>query len=481
MSLTKEYFRDLLEKAIPEPVSGIVCIQSLRDFLESTIDFQFENDFLKNHSHFLNNDFQPVKSSEDLIPIISSDSDEHSLEDVEGSITRTVIIHEFDTIQNAISNERRQMAKDHNVEPEGVAVQMHECGSENELLTFIGSKSPISRVQFVVNENLVKNEGMHQPSQDEGILKATSPEEESYDSLKEEEQLKKDVRSKDSKEFEIVEGISKILVECVIDSALAVINILSSEEVCKSGSGINDQIVTAHEIVTKRRLSEVLMKEFETKTNAHGKITDDRKASTSIRQSNIGSMKQQKPSGKENVIGSLKSSGMLKTKKELTKAQKLSMVEEELIGHKLPKKPSIKMSSVHSSRDKKAAHIQIFRNILQSDEFKKHSTIRNKRKQVSRSSFDNSEDNAMGNIVYGKNAFSKGFDERNIQRSDGKTAPKHMKTQCSKALKNLNECNPVESLERETEECYCVCSFTKGSDGFTYHTLCYCCGPSTNF
>lgn len=44
------------------------------------------------------------------------------------------------------------------------------------------------------------------------------------------------------------------------------------------------------------------------------------------------------------------------------------------------------------------------------------------------------------------------------------------------ALNNSNRCK-----SRKPLICFCCCAYRKGTDGFTYHTLCQCCGPSTNF
>lgn len=61
--------------------------------------------------------------------------------------------------------------------------------------------------------------------------------------------------------------------------------------------------------------------------------------------------------------------------------------------------------------------------------------------------------------------------------------------ECNKCnpLKNSNRCIPYmamshqNSLVRKMMICYCYCAYTRGFDGVTYHTLCQCCKPITNY
>lgn len=55
------------------------------------------------------------------------------------------------------------------------------------------------------------------------------------------------------------------------------------------------------------------------------------------------------------------------------------------------------------------------------------------------------------------------------------------KCECN-ALENGNckSCHMQISTRTKTL-CFCFCSYAKGTDGITYHTLCRCCGPTTNF
>lgn len=55
------------------------------------------------------------------------------------------------------------------------------------------------------------------------------------------------------------------------------------------------------------------------------------------------------------------------------------------------------------------------------------------------------------------------------------------------ALKNSNRCSRqpnvylLQKMTRKPILCFCYCSYAKGTDGVTYHTLCHCCGSPTNF
>lgn len=68
--------------------------------------------------------------------------------------------------------------------------------------------------------------------------------------------------------------------------------------------------------------------------------------------------------------------------------------------------------------------------------------------------------------------------------------PKSTSVACNECnpLRNSNRCSPCAiipyngNLKRKpTTICFCYCAYRKGFDGVTYHTLCHCCGPSTNY
>lgn len=75
------------------------------------------------------------------------------------------------------------------------------------------------------------------------------------------------------------------------------------------------------------------------------------------------------------------------------------------------------------------------------------------------------------------------------QRINKKQVLNQMPDVCRKCnpLNNSNRCVPYTAttyhtnLTRRATICFCYCAYTKGSDGITYHTLCQCCGPTTNF
>lgn len=92
------------------------------------------------------------------------------------------------------------------------------------------------------------------------------------------------------------------------------------------------------------------------------------------------------------------------------------------------------------------------------------------------------------------NTYKKPIFHLNLPNGRREIEKKHLKSPISSNL--CNKCNPLknsircipfaalpynQSSDRKTIICFCYCAYTKGIGGVTYHTLCQCCGPSTNY
>lgn len=196
MTNTKEYFEDLLEKAIPGPVADTVDFRALRDFLRASIKFQFEDDILESvQTHLQNVNYYSNRSSafDSALSCEDFSSDgEHTFGNVEGTIKKTVIIQEIDLSVNT----------------ETIVANQDVNGSNGEIEPFE------SNIQQETGEKDDKNQNEHQ-------LQDTSSK------------------------------ISKILVESLIGSAIQMAELLTPEKYPSS-----EILTEIHEFESERKSTE---------------------------------------------------------------------------------------------------------------------------------------------------------------------------------------------------------------------------------
>lgn len=110
MSKTKQYFYELLEKAIQGPFGDVVDFQALRDLLEASIELQIQNYladirrgcWLRDSSIETLDDFHSTKSCESFFSTWSSIDDEFIVNTEKNAAKKIVVIQEIDVATNAI-------------------------------------------------------------------------------------------------------------------------------------------------------------------------------------------------------------------------------------------------------------------------------------------------------------------------------------------------------------------------------------------
>lgn len=155
-----------------------------------------------------------------------------------------------------------------------------------------------------------------------------------------------------------------------------------------------------------------------------------------------------------------------KTVEDVVTRQKLFKQSLDSIGHRKPKKSQTESKLMKAIKE-----------MVKSDTI----TMRNRnKKQIGSDIFDSDLEKENELRIEGKQ-FHK-FDRKcNALVTDNVCIPFSFESETENEQIDSNDPNRMQDTARTRTLCFCFCSYAKGTDGITYHTLCRCCGPTTNF
>lgn len=116
MSKRREYLRKLLEKSISRPIANVVDFSALRELLIASIEhFEMHQSAddqnicrtfsqLDSSQEQVGNDFIAIQIDDEILTPTPQSSEDNSLENVDGTITKTIIIQKFDMVTSSLTS-----------------------------------------------------------------------------------------------------------------------------------------------------------------------------------------------------------------------------------------------------------------------------------------------------------------------------------------------------------------------------------------